>query len=104
MYTHLRVTRMDKPMISTLSTAELHERKTTILASLRRAVVGRARIPGGYRFLVPSSTTIFHEASRMVELESRSCRFLNIRQNKNSVELDVTGSTEALAMIEDLFG
>jgi hypothetical protein len=97
---------MDIPVICTLSAAELHKRKTTILASLRSAIAGRARIHGGYRYVFRSSTTIFHEASRIVEMESHCCQFLNfaIRQNRNSLELDVTGSAEALAMIEDLFG
>ena len=38
---------MNLPIACTLSTAELQERKATILASVRNAVLGRSRIPGG---------------------------------------------------------
>jgi hypothetical protein len=95
---------MEIPIICTLSAAELQERKTTMLASLRGSILGRTRIHGGYRYDFPRSA--FHQVSRMVELEGQCCRFLKfaIRQNDNSLELDVTGSSEALVMIEDLFG
>jgi hypothetical protein len=42
----------------------------------------------------------------MVELEQQCCKCLNfnVTQNEKTIWLDVTGQSEALAVIGDLFG
>src|SRR5262245_59815114 len=97
---------MDLSIICTLSTTELQERKTTILASLRNAVLGRTRIPAGFRYEFASHSATLQDITRMIELELQCCRFLNfaVTVSENIVQLDVTGQPEALAIIEDLFG
>ena len=97
---------MDLPIICTLSTTELQERKTTILASLRNAVLRRTRIPEGYSYEFESHSTTLQDVIRMIELERQCCRFLNfaVTEDENIVQLEVTGQPEALAIIEDLFG
>src|SRR5262245_15655344 len=59
---------IDVSISCTLSTTELHERKTTILASLRNAVLHKTRIPGGYRYEFASHSTTLKEVARMIEL------------------------------------
>jgi hypothetical protein len=97
---------MDIPIVCTLSTAELQERKTTILASLRHAVLSKTRIPDGYRYEFASHPVTSQGIARMVELERQCCQFLNfaVTERKKIVQLDVTARPEALAIIEDLFG
>lgn len=97
---------MDLPIACTLSTAELQERKATILASVRNAVIGRSRIPDGYRYEFANHSTTLKNVCRMVELERQCCRFLNfsLTENKETIQLDVSGQPQALAIIEDLFG
>jgi hypothetical protein len=97
---------MDLPITCTLSTAELQERKATILASIRNAVLGISRIPGGYRYEFASNSTTLSEVSRMVELERQCCTFLNfdLTQIAKTIRLDVSGPPEALAIVKDLLG
>ena len=93
---------MDLSIFCTLSTTEFQERKTTILPSLRSALLRRTRIPEGYRYQFASHPTTLQDVARLVELE----RFLNfaVTEGEKIVQLDVTGQPAALAIIEDLFG
>ena len=97
---------MDLPIVCTLSPSELQERKVTILASLRAALVSRTRIAGGFRYEFANHSTSFQDVSRMADLERQCCRFLSfdVIEGEKTVWLDVTGKPEALAVIEDLFG
>jgi|SRR2546425_10405162 len=97
---------MDLPIVCTLSTAELQERKATILASVRNAELGRSRIPGGYRYEFANHSTTLRDVCRIVALERQCCRFLNfdLTENEKTIRLDVSGQPEALAIVEDLFG
>ena len=97
---------MDLPIACTLSTAELQERKAAIFASLRNAVLGTSRIPGGYRYEFSYHPVTLRGLCRMVELERQCCRFLNfdLTENEKTIRLDVSGPPEALAIVEDLFG
>ena len=96
---------MDLPFTCTLSTTELQERKTTILASLRNAVWRRTRIPEN-RYEFESHSTTLRDVTRMIGLERQCCRFLHlaVTEGENIVQLEVTSQREALAIIEDLFG
>lgn len=97
---------MDLPIVCTLSAAELQERKATILASVRNAVLDRTPLPAGYRYEFANHATVSRDIRRMVELEQQCCRFLNFKvsENEKTIRLEVTGQPEALAVIEDLFG
>jgi hypothetical protein len=97
---------MDLHIACTLSTAELQERKATIFASLRNAVLGKSRITGGYRYEFANHSTTLRDVCRMVELERQCCRFLNfdLTESEKPIRLDVSGQPEALAIVEDLFG
>jgi hypothetical protein len=88
------------------SPAELQERKVTVLASIRNAVLGRTPIPGGYQYEFAIEGTTSRDVLRMVELEQQCCKCLNfnVTQNEKTIWLDVTGQSEALAVIGDLFG
>jgi hypothetical protein len=95
---------MDLPIVCTLSAAELQERKMTILALLRDAMLSRTRIADGYRYEFANKA--LRDVSRVAELESQCCQFLNFNviEGEKSVWLDVTGKPEALKIVEDLFG
>ncbi len=97
---------MDLPIACTLSSAELQERKATILASVRTAVLGKSRIPEGYRYEFANDSTTLRNVCRMVELERQCCKFLNfdLTENAKTIRLDVSGEPETLAIVEDLFG
>jgi hypothetical protein len=97
---------MDLPIACTLSAAELEERKSTILNSVRSAVLGRTPVPQGYRYEFSNCGATSQEIRRLVELERQCCQFLsfNVTENENTIRLDVIGQPAALAVIEDLFG
>ena len=97
---------MDLPIVCTLSTADLEERKDTILASVRATVIGRTSIPGGYRYEFKNDPRAMSDIHRMVELEQQCCRFLHfdLSEDEKALRLNVTGPPEALAVIGDLFG
>lgn len=97
---------VDAPILCTLSSKELHQRKATILSSLRSRVISRTPIAGGYRYEFAAEPSALRDVSRVAELERECCRFLtfDVGESDTSVWLDVTGRPEALAAIQELFG
>jgi hypothetical protein len=97
---------MALPVGCTLSAEALQERKSTIRAAVRNAVLSRSRIPGGYRYEFANDSTTFRQLSRMVELERECCRFLRfgLSETGKTIRLDVSGQPEALVIVEELFG
>ena len=99
---------MDLPIICTLTEAELQERRRTILAGVRSAVLKIVPLNDGYVFEFASSPQMLERLGYLVGLESQCCRFLNFKivvdAGSERARLEVTGAPEAKTMIADFFG
>ena len=64
------------PIACSLTGAELHDRRRTVLAKLRDAVVEVKELANGYSYSFPSEGSRFKELADMIELERQCCPFL----------------------------
>src|SRR5688572_21069122 len=96
---------MDLPIVCTLSEAELQERRRTILAEVRDAVLKTTSIHEGYVYEFARTPEILERLARLVALESQCCRFLSFKilvaAGGENAQLEVTGPGQAKAMIAD---
>jgi hypothetical protein len=97
---------MDVPIICTLTGPELAERRETILNAVRNVQVRRYRLANGCAYAFPAGSEMLEKLETLVALERQCCQFLtfNIVQTPNTIRLEVTGSPEAVAVIEEVFG
>ena len=97
---------MDVPIICTLTGPELVERRRTVLDGLRKSQLRTYRLPNGYAYEFPAGAEMLEKLESLVVLERQCCRFLefNVSQSATAIRLEVTGSPEAAAIIEDFFG
>jgi hypothetical protein len=99
---------MESPIACTLTEAELRERRTTILDSIRETALSVTPLPLGYAWRFRSSAEILAQLGRLIELEERCCPFLSFRLTAESGDqpicLEITGPPQARMVIADLFG
>ncbi len=97
---------MDVPIICTLNGPELAERRRTILGAVRNAQVRTYRLANGYAYEFPAGPKMLEKLKTLVALERQCCQFLafSITEVRDTIRLEVTGSPEALTVIEDFFG
>jgi hypothetical protein len=96
---------MDKPIFCTLSESEFAERRQDVLDSLKQKVLAVSKIPSGFAFEFPSNTEMSAEVHRAAGLEQQCCAFLsfNIDETGDRIRLEITGSDEAVRVIEEIF-
>ena len=97
---------MDVSIICTLTGPELAERRRTILDAVRNAQMRTYRLANGYAYEFATGPEMLEKLKTLVGLERQCCQFLafNIIGIANTIRLEVAGSPEALAVIEDFFG
>jgi hypothetical protein len=99
---------MELPIACTLTEAELRERRTTILDSIRETALSVTPLPLGYAWRFRSSSEILAQLGRLIELEERCCPFLSFRlaaeSGDQSISLEITGPPETRMVIAELFG
>jgi hypothetical protein len=78
-----------------LTSAELQERRSTLLQKVRSAVVEVKELDGGYAYSFPSANEWLQELAGLVDLERQCCPFLRFRitveANGGPLWLDLTG-------------
>lgn len=79
----------DTTLSCKLMTAELQERKVTVLASLRKQILERKELENGYAFKFPGSDKMIDELTDFAKTERHCCDFF-------SFKLTVTGDTSTL--------
>ena len=83
------------PIACTLTAPELHERRSTVLQKVRRAVQGVKELEDGYAYTFPSASEWLSEVAGLIELERQCCPFLRFRltveENGGSLLLEMTG-------------
>jgi len=98
---------MDLPIVCSLSEAELRERRSGLLDSIRGRTVETQPLPNGYAYRFEGSAEVLTLLAQLIALEHQCCRFLTfklIAEGRNDVVLEVTGSPDAKAIIADFFG
>jgi hypothetical protein len=66
----------EMPVACCLTSAELRERETTLLAQFRSAVIGTEELPNGYAFRVPGDHKSIATIAKMIVAERECCPFL----------------------------
>ena len=83
------------PIACNLTTSELQERRRTVLAKLRDAVVEVKELADGYSYSFASEGNRFEELADMIDLERQCCPFLQFRVNvaagSGPLTLEITG-------------
>jgi hypothetical protein len=83
------------PIACSLTSAELQERRRTLLQKVRNAVVEVKELDDGYVYSLPSADEWLHELAGLVDLERQCCPFLRFRitveANGGPLWLELTG-------------
>jgi arsenate reductase len=99
---------MEQPILCTLTEAELRERRRTILAPMRAAVIGIEELPDGYIYTLRAGPDTLADLGRLIDLERQCCRFLSFKivaeAGEAPVRLEITGRPEARPVIAEFFG
>ncbi len=86
-----------------LMTAELQERKETVLASLRKQVIEKKELENGYAFKFNGSDKMIDELTDFEKTERHCCDFftfnLSISGDTSSLLFEITGPKEAKEFI-----
>ena len=83
------------PIACNLTNAELQDRRRTVLAKLRVAVVEVKELGDGYSYSFTSEGNSFKELTDMIDLERQCCPFLQFRvtvaAGGGPISLEITG-------------
>ena len=83
------------PIACSLTSAELQERRSTLLQKVRSAVVEVKELDDGYAYSFPSDGEWHRELTSLIDLERQCCPFLRFRitveANGGPMWLDLTG-------------
>lgn len=83
------------PVACDLTSADLQERRRTVLEKLRDAVVEVKELADGYIYSFASEGNRFKELADMIDLERQCCPFLQFRLNVAAgggpLQLEITG-------------
>ncbi len=78
-----------------LPSKEMHERKLTVLASLKKQIKERKELPNGYAFRFDGSDQVLDELTEFIKTERECCDFftfnLSVSGDKSEVWLELTG-------------
>jgi hypothetical protein len=86
-----------------LTTAELQQRKATVLTSLRNQVLEKKELPNGYAFRFNGSDEMINKLAEFVKTERACCEFftfqISVAGNAGSCWLEITGDTRVKEFI-----
>jgi hypothetical protein len=98
----------DLPIACSLTNAELHERRQTILKQLRSVVAEVRELDHGYAYSFASGGGRLSEIGSMIELERQCCPFLRFRltveANSGPIWLELTGPDGTKEFLKEVFG
>jgi hypothetical protein len=99
---------MEPPIACTLTSAEMAERRSTILDAFRGAALEVTSVPGGVAYRFPPTTSLLARLFQLVDLERKCCPFLTFRltieAGNQPISLEITGPEQAQTIIADFFG
>lgn len=87
-----------------LSSADIRERKETVLASLKRQVLEKQETDHGYAFKFPGTDAMVDELVEFIKTERECCDFfvfnLSVSGDKSEAWLELTGEEGAKEFID----
>lgn len=87
-----------------LTTIEIRERKSTVLASLKKEILRKRELKKGFAYRFPGSDSIIDELAAFVKTERACCDFFNfnlsISGDKSEAWLKITGPKGVKDFIE----
>ncbi|CAN5596902.1 hypothetical protein BH11BAC1_BH11BAC1_17230 [soil metagenome] len=87
-----------------LTSAEMQNRKATIIESLRKQITERKELENGYAFKFNGSDKMLDELTEFIKTERECCDFftfnLSIAGDKNEIWLSLTGPMEVKEFIK----
>jgi len=99
----------DKKTLSCkLTSSALRERKATVITSLKKKLVIKKDIPGGFEYIFPGSDEIIDELADFIKSERLCCDFfqfsLNISGDIKEARLSITGPEGSRRFLEEELG
>jgi hypothetical protein len=98
----------DLPIACSLTSAELQQRRRTVLEKIRGAVVEARELQDGYAYCFPSENQQLAEIASMIELERQCCPFLRfsliIEPNGGPIWLELSGPDGTKDFLKEIFG
>jgi hypothetical protein len=92
----------------TLTSAEMHERKATIIANLQKEMIEKKELTNGYAFKFNGRDEMVDELSSFIKTERECCSFFNfnlsVAGNKSTAWLELTGPEGAKDFITTELG
>ncbi len=92
----------------TLTSAEMQERKATVIANLQKKLIEKKELIDGYAFKFNGSDGMVDELSTFIKTERECCSFFNfnlsIAGNKSTAWLELTGPEGAKDFITTELG
>lgn len=93
------------PIACSLTSAELQERRRTVLQQVRSAVVETMELENGYAYSIPGEW--FAEVARLIDLERQCCPFLTfsmtVAAGNGPIRLELTGPEGTKEFLEATF-
>src|ERR1041385_8064265 len=88
-----------------LTSPELQKRKTTVIDSLQKQILGKKELDNGFSFRFPGNDVTIDRLNEFIKTERQCCPFFNfdlkITGDTNSVWMDVTGRDGTKEFIKD---
>ena len=95
------------PILCSLTSAELRERETTLLAQFRSAVVETEELQEGYAFRLRADGKLIGVIAELIVAERECCPFLTLevvaQPNKGHVILRVAGPAGTKEFVRNVF-
>jgi hypothetical protein len=96
-----------KSLSCKLTSAELQQRKATVLSNLKNKVLEKKELKAGYSFKFENSDEMIDLLTDFIKSERQCCDFFNFSmtvKNDGFIWLDLTGPKEAKEMIGEELG
>jgi hypothetical protein len=97
----------DLPIACELTSAELQQRRETVLESMRRSVTRVEAVERGFAYYFSSDGDRLKELANLIDLERRCCPFLRftrtVEAGGGQLILEITGPEGTREFLKDLF-
>src|SRR5262245_62217707 len=97
----------DLPVACSLMPAELHERRRTILAKVRAAVLEERELDDGFSYRFPPDPQWISELAKLVEVEHQCCPFMRfsvtVEPSNGPIWLELTGPEGTKEFLAEMF-
>ena len=97
----------DLPIACELTTAELQQRRETVLAGMRRSITRVAAVEKGFAYYFSQDGDRLKELANLIDLERRCCPFLSftltVEAGGGELILEITGPEGTREFLKDLF-